>query len=239
MRAPSGIVSASRVSVTSVAARWPEIETVRRWSQSLAVLDAILSPEWEYRYFSFDAHWAADEQLASMRNGSGDESSIVFAPVGAFARAFDHESDMSPYAQSPQRVWPGVVDEVPVEFDRFVTEPAFNDEGVPRVTACLWRLAGDGAWRHGPVTFPVADGDPDGADWLFEQYDGEPVTYRDYALDYWEKEIDLAAISHVYRHEPLSGEVLSALNPDVSLSDMTDDLTEIGYPTAWRDSRWP
>jgi len=46
-------------------------------------------------------------------------------------------------------------------------------------------------------------------------------------------------ISHVYRHEPLSREVLSALNPDVSLSEMTDDLTEIGYPTAWRDSRWP
>jgi len=125
------------VPVTARAARLPEIETVRRWSQSLATLDAILSPKWENRYFSFDAHWAADEQMVSMRNGSGDEYSIVFAPVGAYARGFDHESPMSPYAQSPLAVWPGVIDDVSAEFDPFVKEPAFSDGTVPRVTACL------------------------------------------------------------------------------------------------------
>jgi len=157
------------VPVTTLAARLPEIEAVRRWSQSLATLDAILSPKWEYRYFSFDAHWAADEQMASMRSGSGDEYSIVFAPVGAYARGFDHESPMSPYAQSPPAVWPGVVDEVPVEFASFVREPAFSDGLVPRVTACLWRHAADVEWRRGAVTLPGSEADPDGADWLFEQ----------------------------------------------------------------------
>ncbi len=44
-------------------------------SRSLAMLDAIMSPEWEYRYFSFNANWDASlgERMASMRNGSGDE----------------------------------------------------------------------------------------------------------------------------------------------------------------------
>lgn len=216
------------MSVTNLAARLPDIETVRRWSQSLALVDAILSPEWEYRYFSFDAGWAADQEMASMRNGSGDEYSITFAPVGAYVRGFDHESDMSPFAQSPAAVWPGVIDDVPVELEEFVAEPAFSDEGVPRATLCLWRRSDDAEWQHGSVTFP-SGADPDGADWLFEQLDGQPDTYRRFALDYYEKEIDLAAISHIYRHEPVSDEIVSALNPQLSLSDITDDLHGIGY----------
>src|SRR5262245_26616422 len=45
---------------------------VERVSQSIAVLDAILSPEWEYRFFSFNAAWdlANHERMASMRDGS-------------------------------------------------------------------------------------------------------------------------------------------------------------------------
>ncbi len=82
------------------------------------------------------------------------------------------------------------------------------------------------AWRSDLSQF---DADPDGADWLFEQLDGQPMTYRTYALEYWEREIDLAAISHVYRPEPLSREVLATLNPNLSLSEIAGDLYEIGY----------
>ena len=145
---------------------------------------------------------AADEQMASMRSGSGDEYSIVFAPVGAYARGFDHESPMSPYAQSPPAVWPGVGDEVPVEFASFVREPAFSDGLVPRVTACLWRHAADVEWRRGAVTLPGSEADPDGADWLFEQLDGQPMTYREYALECWERRstLPLSATSTVMSH---------------------------------------
>jgi hypothetical protein len=41
-------------------------------SQALAVLDLILMPEWQYRYYSFNKTWSSSEMLASMRNGSGD-----------------------------------------------------------------------------------------------------------------------------------------------------------------------
>ncbi|MBO6551131.1 MAG: hypothetical protein JJ964_16135, partial [Rhizobiales bacterium] len=46
---------------------------LKRLLQSLALLDAIMSPEWEYRYYSFDAQWSPSETMGSMRNGSGDE----------------------------------------------------------------------------------------------------------------------------------------------------------------------
>ncbi|MFE4802065.1 hypothetical protein ACFRFL_45945 [Streptomyces sp. NPDC056708] len=35
---------------------------------------------------------ADGEEMASMRNGSGDEYSIVFSAAGAYVRGFDHET---------------------------------------------------------------------------------------------------------------------------------------------------
>ncbi len=51
------------------------IERLRKLSQALATLDAILCPEWQYRYYSFNAQWDVGEMMASMRNGSGDSIS--------------------------------------------------------------------------------------------------------------------------------------------------------------------
>ncbi len=35
----------------------PGIDDLRRLCQSLAMLDAILEPEWQYRYYSFNSRW--------------------------------------------------------------------------------------------------------------------------------------------------------------------------------------
>jgi hypothetical protein len=83
-----------------VARRLPDIPVVRDRSRALAMLDAILSPEWEYRYYSFVAAWGPAQELASMRNGSGDDYAIVFSPAGAWIRVFAHESPMSPGPRS-------------------------------------------------------------------------------------------------------------------------------------------
>lgn len=85
------------MSVRDVIAALPGIDEVRERSPSLAVLDAVRSPEWELRYFSYDADWAPGEQMASVRDGSGDEYAIVSTRHGAWARGFAHESPMSPY----------------------------------------------------------------------------------------------------------------------------------------------
>ena len=51
----------------------PAIKQLKLLAQSLAMLDAIIEPEWEFRYYSFNAHWGREEAMASMRNGSGDD----------------------------------------------------------------------------------------------------------------------------------------------------------------------
>ena len=64
--------------------------------------------------------------MASMRNGSGDEYSILFNSQGAIIKGFAHESSMSPWATESEQVCRGVLDEVPSEFQEFLTEPAFS-----------------------------------------------------------------------------------------------------------------
>lgn len=65
----------------------PDIESLRRRSQALAMLDAIVCPEWEGRYYSFNASWGETEAMGSMRNGSGDDWFILFSPLGRQSRA--------------------------------------------------------------------------------------------------------------------------------------------------------
>ena len=85
---------------------FPTIETLRRLSQSLAMLDAIIMREWDYGYYSFNSKWAEGEQMASMRNGQGDEWFCGFGLPGAFLKGFDHESKMSPWNMETPKVWP-------------------------------------------------------------------------------------------------------------------------------------
>jgi hypothetical protein len=72
--------------------RLPDIPLLRRLTRALSMLDAILSPEWEYRYHSFDSHWAEGETMASMRNGSGDHWFALYSAAGVALHGLAHET---------------------------------------------------------------------------------------------------------------------------------------------------
>ena len=92
----------------------PDIRTLRRLTRSLAMLDAVLSPEWEYRYHSFDSHWAPGELMASMRNGQGDDWFSLFTSSGVVLIGLDHEAPM--YRQDDP--WPaGPCNELTGKYD--------------------------------------------------------------------------------------------------------------------------
>jgi hypothetical protein len=221
------------MTVYEVAAQLPEISVLRAHCRALAMLNAILSPEREYRYHSYGAHWAPAEEMASMRNGSGDEYSIVFSGAGGYIRGFDHESPMSPWAHEDWELWPGVIDTVPEVFQAQVNEPAFMMEGTPSVTACLWRTTSDTRWCTGEIEFPDHHPDPDGANRLFALLtDRSAGAYRSFASDYFETETLLDAIEHVYALRPLFEAVVQALNPGISMVELAKYITEIGYPDA-------
>lgn len=155
--------------------RLPDVDGLRRLLQSMATLDAILMPEWEHRYYSFNAGWGDGEQMGSMRNGSGDDFFAHFTAAGCWLKGFAHEYPMSPYREDPPRAWPGVLD-VPSAFKSSVEEPAFGVAGW-EVTFCIWRLHEDDRWRLGPVELPTDHADPDGSQFLLADLDGRPETY--------------------------------------------------------------
>jgi hypothetical protein len=185
-------------------------------------------PEWENRYYSFDSGWSEDEQVSSMRNGSGDHYFVLFCPAGAILKGFAHESVMNPYANEGQRSGQGVLDNVPEEFSGFLKEPAFT---INETTFCIWRTYNDTAWRRSNIDFPDGS-DPNGSQDLLEILDGEPGTYKAWAESYYGRPINLNAVKHIYEHHPLTDEIVKALNPDLSLKELVTDIEEIGYPLA-------
>jgi hypothetical protein len=205
----------------------PDVEPLRRLMQSLAMLDAVLSPEWQFRYFSFDSRWAPGEQMGSMHNGSGDEYFALFNRAGCWLKGFAHEAPLSPYATVPPRVAPGVLDGVPPEFAGCLNEPAF---AIDATTFCIWRRHGDPHWQHGPITLPDGN-DPDGSADLLRWLDGRPETYRDWVHEYYERKVPLAAVRAIYRHKPLDQELVTALNNLLVLADLEEDISQIGYPS--------
>lgn len=220
------------MTVADVARQLPGIDELREHCRALAALEAVLSPDWESRYYSFDSAWSPGEQMASMRDGSGNEWSAVFSSAGAYLRGFDHESPMSPYANDIP--WPGILDSVPAVFQPVVDEPAFCDEdGMPVVTACLWRESADAQWRYGAIEFPDLRTDPDGADALFALLtDRSPDAYVRFAEDYYGLSADPAAVEAVLNLQPLTAELAAGLNPGTTLADIAPDLAGIGYPLA-------
>jgi hypothetical protein len=208
-------------------ANLPDIESLKRLSQSLAMLDAIMSPdEWEYRYYSFNSKWSKGEMMASMRDGEGDEYFILFNSHGAIMKGFAHESKMSPFHDNPPKVWRGVLDNVPSEFQDFLSEPAFSIE---ETTFCIWRKNSDSSWQVGNIDYPEVD-DPDGSEDLLWILDGNPETYQYFATEYYEQDIPLPAIQHIYAHKPLTNDIISELNAEVSKKELRNDIKEIGYP---------
>lgn len=206
--------------------RLPDIDTLKRRWQSLAMMDAILSPEWESRYYSFNAHWHPGEEMGSMRDGSGDDLFALFNRSGCFLKGFAHEAVMSPYGLEPTRVWPGVLDAVPVEFAACLVEPAF---AMQHTTFCIWRRYGDENWQRGQIEFPE-NNDADGSADLLSALDGLPETYQEWAEYHYGHAINLNGIRHIYGQRPLTPDLIAALNPALTIDDLLDDIREIGYP---------
>lgn len=187
----------------------PEPAELERIAKGLATLDALLSEDWESRYYSFNAAWAPKkaERMASMRNGSGDEWFIVFSPAGAFLKSFWHEYE----AGDPASLYDGL----PKAFEHQLKEAAFSMNDVTFGGWCErnWVLRGDPE--------PMRD--------ELSMLAGEAKAYCAYAAEYFELKVPAAAVTHVLEGRPLTAAVLKQLHSERTLADLEDDLREIGY----------
>jgi hypothetical protein len=202
----------------------PDLAGFKRLTQSLAMLDAILSPEWEHRYYSFNAAWSEAEMMASMRNGCGDHWFALLGPAGVALHGLAHESPLFNEGTPPPWVFAGL----PADFHAsFLREAAFETQ---HSTFCIWRRASDAVWQCG--TPPAGENAEDGSAELLELLAGDPVQYVEFATDYYECEIDAAAVEAIYRHTPLTRDLVLRLNPDADYEALNEDRVEIAYPSA-------
>jgi hypothetical protein len=202
----------------------PDLRGFRRLTRALATLDSILSPECEYRYYSFNSHWGYGEMMASMRDGCGDHWFALLCSAGVALHGLAHEAPIF----RPGTPWPGIFESLPTEFhENFLREPAFETE---RSTFCIWRRSTDAQWSCGPIELPPLVRDPDGSEDLLSILDGQSQRYVEFARDYYEVDIAPGDVGAVYRHDPLTNALVRRLNPGVLLESLADDLNEIGYP---------
>lgn len=216
------------VTVYDVAAKLPPINVLHDRSRALAMLDSIIGGD----FYDFDRSWRGGE-AASMRNGSGEEYNIVFTLDGAFIRGNYHDSPM--HMINGGRLWPGLLNGLPEQFEWLVREPAFcYENGELEATFVLWRRLTDDQWRAGRgIDFSRAEeeeDDPDGS-WLLDILcDGTAQEYVQHAGEVYEKALAPAAVEYVLALNPLTDSAIRALNPALGLADLRDRAAELSYP---------
>lgn len=191
----------------------PTPENLERTCRGLAILDAILSEDWEFRYFSFNAEWdeTRHERMASMRNGEGDSWFIVFSGEYVFFKAFWHEHAREDAVQ--------IYDGLPAALEAQRHEPAFSMEYVTF-----------GGW-YDPASGWTLRGNPEPMKEELAILAGDPEVYRAYAQAYFEVDVPVDAVAHVLALRPLDAATLAAISRERILESLEDDLAEIGAPS--------
>jgi hypothetical protein len=197
------------------------IAELRCLLQSVAMLDAILCPEWHDRYYSFNASWAPGEMMGSMRNGQGDDFFFLVNAKGCFLKGFDHESEIRAARLPSERFYIGL----PAELGSCKLEPAFSPH---EVTFCAWRLTDDAHWSRTEVI--TGTGDFDGSERLLAILGGRPETYQTWATEYYERDVSLRAVTAIYEHATLTDALVQSLNANCDPAALAKDVFEISYP---------
>jgi len=204
----------------------PSITDLIRRTKALAALDLIMSPEWDGRYYSFNSTWSDFQQMASMRDGCGDEWWIVFHADGwAALKGLGHESPA--YAAGGDELSTALQQTFPPELEEFTHEPAFRWDSTSFAAFCL-PSPSDWVWARSLTEFSGLDG---GECDLLSLLTGSPQDYADFASHYYEADISVEVVQQIFALAPITEGMITALNPATDLSSIENELfQEIAYP---------
>lgn len=228
--------------------------SLQKLCKAICAIEAIISPEWEYRYYSYQKDWSETGEFCEMRNGQGDQMLILFSNDGICINGFAIESEMNgwktihteekksfieklfgskkePKTALIQEIPNGIVNELPKVFSEFIYGEPVKSIGT---TFCIWNTKTDTKWNIGKINLPK-DGYKDGSSDLLELLDGKPITYKKWAEEYYEEEFEnrelkLELIEKIYSGVSISREMVLEINPELDdFEKLRMDLNEIGY----------
>src|SRR5690554_119468 len=197
----------------------PDSKTLQTICKAIAVLDAVLSQEWQFRYYSYNSQWAENEEFFEMRNGSGNQMLILFGQEGCVINGIANECNQ----QDKQKLTSGL----PAIFDEIIFDEPVKSIGT---TFCLWTTE-PRKWEVGQI-----ENYDDNSEKMLHIFDGNPQTYIDWATEYFEGSyiengIPLETVTEVYNGKTLTKEmVLTIVEEPEDWEQLEDDLNEIGYP---------
>ncbi|MEO8404913.1 MAG: hypothetical protein ABI480_09965 [Chitinophagaceae bacterium] len=197
----------------------PSLQQLQQACKAISVLDAIMSQEWQYRYYSYNSKWSDGEECFEMRNGGGDHMLILFRKDGCVINGMAHEYFPKDKSELTKGL-PGI-------YDEFISGEPVSSLGT---TFCLW-TATEATWTVGEIT-----DHEDGSEYLLAIFDGNPQTYMDWATEYYEIDFpnqndSLKVITDIYKGTTLTKNmVLSLVDKLEDWEKLTQDLQDIDYP---------
>lgn len=193
--------------------------------KAISVLDAILSADWEFRYYSFNSKWDVNEKCLQMRNGSGDEMHILFHQDGCAINGFAHEFEPCDKEQ--------LTANLPTEFNEFIYGEPVQSIGT---TFCLWST-NTNEWQTGEIY-----NHENNSKEMLSILDGKPQTYVDWATEYFDESfiesgLPIKTVTEIYNGTVLTRPmVLSIVRDHEDWNQLEKDLLEIGYPFDFKSS---
>ena len=185
------------------------IENLTNKIKCLALLDAIVEPEWEYRYFSYDSNWSDIEEMGSMRDGCGGTWFLWTSGDLAGYKCVSPEDGLMKDLEEAKL-------KAPEAYEPFITEPAFSMDHA----TSIWYLE-DCKWtKYGKKVEWIID-----LETISSWGAGEYVSW---ATDYYEHEIDLAAAEEVFS-KGFSEKTAKRLNKERDISELKKEISEIGF----------
>ena len=196
----------------------PDRQKLQKICKAISVLDAILSQEWEYRYYLYNSKWAEDEEYFGMRDGAGDLMDILFLENHCVISGFAHEFQ---YNQKSD-----LTKNLPEIYNQFIFDEPVATNGT---TFCLWTNETKN-WEVGEIK-DFNDNSED----LLAIFDGNPQTYINWASEYFDESyketgIPLKTVTEIYQGKTLTKEmVLSIVDEIEDWELLEEDLKEINY----------
>lgn len=203
----------------NVLERLPNPIILKKLMRIQASLNIILCQDEWLRYHSFVQDWYEGICLAKIDNGAGDHLIILFSPEGSIIKGFDHESELSPYAQDEHRVVQGIYSDVPKELLSLLEDDAIEKDDV---TFCIWRKNSDTNWHKGNVV--IQKGESDGSDFLIACIFHTPEDFVEFAKGYFELSLSLDIVAKIYDDVPITVEMIRMLNPDSDVEAVLQEL---------------
>jgi len=199
----------------------PKPFTLARNLQSFAVLTEILSHDVGEPFISFKSDWKHDASQALIDNYQGDWVYFGFSEAGSLIEGAVHDCRLTGNETRSIRL----AEDIPQILDGLVGRSLFSSVDV---TFNGWWIEGSTAWAGSDID-DIGD-DSDGADVMMHMLVGGATTFKDWAEENYEMEIEAELVELIFSHEKLNDAIVKKLNPRISLKKIEPELKNIGFP---------